>query len=149
MYRAANRRIVSAMADTVRGVEYYYVTVADTPGEGQRILSTLKESGVNLVAFLGFPVGGGQSQLDLVPEDPGALRQAAEQAGITLSEAKRAFLIQGDDRVGAVADAMAKLADANVNVTAAAAAGAGGGRYGMILWVPPADYERAAAALGA
>jgi hypothetical protein len=149
MYRAANRRIVSAMADTVRGVEYYYVTVADTPGEGERILSTLKESGVNLVAFLGFPVGGDQSQLDLVPEDPGALRQAAEQAGITLSEAKRAFLIQGDDRVGAVADAMAKLADASVNVTAAAAAGAGAGRYGMILWVPPADYERAAAALGA
>jgi hypothetical protein len=139
----------SAMADTVRGVEYYYVTVPDTPGEGQRILSTLKESGVNLVAFLGFPAGGGRSQLDLVPEDPGALRQAAEQAGITLSEAKRAFLIQGDDRVGAVADAMAKLGEANVNVTAAAAAGAGAGRYGMILWVPPADYERAAAALGA
>jgi hypothetical protein len=137
------------MADTVRGVDYFYVTVSDTPGEGQRVLSSLKASGVNLLAFLGFPVGEGRSQIDLVPEDPEALKSAAKQAGVTLSEAKRVFLIQGDDRVGAVADTMEKLASANVNVTAAAAAGAGSGRYGMLLWVAPADYERAAEALGA
>jgi hypothetical protein len=137
------------MADTVRGVEYYYVTVPNAPGEGQRILSALKESGVNLLAFLGFPGEGGQSQIDLVPEDAAALREAADRAGIALSEAKRAFLVQGDDRVGAVADTIAKLAEANVNVTAAAAAGAGSGRFGMIVWVAPGDYERAAEALGA
>jgi hypothetical protein len=136
------------MADTVRAVDYYYVTVPNVPGEGQRILSALKDSGVNLLAFLGFPEGG-QSQLDLVPEDPDALKRAAEEAGVPLSEAKRAFLIQGDDRVGAVADTIAKLAEANINVTAAAAAGAGSERYGMILWVPAADVERAADALGA
>jgi hypothetical protein len=137
------------MADTVRSVDYFYVTVPDTPGEGQRILTVLKDSGVNLLAFLGFPVGGGQSQIDLVPEDATALKAAADQAGVTLSEAKRAFLVQGDDRVGAVADTLATLAAANVNVTAAAAAGAGSGRYGMILWVEAGDYERAAHALGA
>jgi hypothetical protein len=137
------------MADTVQGVDYYYVTVPDVPGEGQRILSALKDRGVNLHAFLGFPLGGGQSQLDLVPEDPAALREAAERVGVALSEAKRAFLIQGDDRVGAVADTLAKLAGANVNLTAAAATGAGSGRYGMILWVAAGDYERAAHALGA
>ena len=137
------------MADTVRGVEYYYVTVPDEPGEGQRILSALKDSGVNLLAFLGFPLGGGRSQIDLVPEEPQQLRDAAAQAGVALSEAKRAFLVQGDDRVGAVAETLAKLAQANINLTAAAAAGAGSGRYGMIVWVAPADYERAADALGA
>jgi hypothetical protein len=139
----------SPIADTVRGVDYFYVTVPDAPGEGQRILSALKDSGVNLLAYLGFPLGGGQSQIDLVPEDPDSLKEAAERIGVTLSQAKRAFLIQGDDRVGAVADSMGKLAEANINVTAAAAAGAGSGRYGMILWVAPADYERAANALGA
>ena len=136
------------MADTVRRVEYYYVTVPDSAGEGDRILSALRDDGVNLLAYLGFPVGGGQSQLDLVPEDPDSLREAAARAGITLSEAKRAFLVQGDDRLGAVADITAKLAGGNINVTAAAATGAGAGRYGMILWVAPADYERAAGALG-
>jgi hypothetical protein len=137
------------MADTVRGVEYYYVTVPDEPGEGQEILSALKDSGVNLLAFLGFPLGGGRSQIDLVPEEPQQLRDAAAQAGVALSEAKRAFLVQGDDRVGAVAETLAKLAEANINLTAAAATGAGSGRYGMIVWVAPADYERAADALGA
>jgi hypothetical protein len=137
------------MADTVRRVEYYYVTVPDTPGEGQRILSALRDSGVNQLAFLGFPLGGGQTQIDLVPEDPESLKAAAAQAGATLSEAKQAFLVQGDDRVGAVADTTAKLAEANINVTAAAATSAGSGRFGMILWVAPADYERAAEALGA
>jgi hypothetical protein len=136
------------MADTVRRVEYYYVTVPDTAGEGDRILSVLKERGINLLAYLGFPTGGGQSQIDLVPEDPASFRQAVERAGLTLSAAKRAFLIQGDDRVGAVTDTTAKLAGANINITAAAATSAGSGRYGMILWVAPAEYERAAGVLG-
>jgi hypothetical protein len=137
------------MADSIRGVEYYYVTVPDAPGEGQRILSALQESGVNLLAYLGFPVGGGQSQLDLVPEDSSALKDVAERLGLALSEAKRAFLVQGDDRVGAVADTVAKLAEASINVTAAAATSAGSGRYGMILWVAVGDYERASDVLGA
>jgi hypothetical protein len=136
------------MADTVRRVEYYYVTVPDKPGEGERILSALKESDINLLAYLGFPTGGGQSQVDLVPEDPASFRQAAERAGLTLSDAKHAFLIQGDDRVGVVRDMTAKLAEAKVNITAAAATSAGSGRYGMILWVAPDEYERAAEALG-
>ena len=51
------------MADSIRGVEYYYVTVPDAPGEGQRILSALQEGGVNLLAYVGFPVGGGRSQI--------------------------------------------------------------------------------------
>ena len=135
------------MSDIVRGVEYYHVTVPDAPGEGQRILSELKDSGVNLLAFLGFPREG-ESQIDLIPEDSQALRQAGERAGFTLSETKRAFLIQGDDRVGAVADTLARLTEAEINVTASAAIGAGSGRYGMIVWVAPADYERAAVALG-
>jgi hypothetical protein len=137
------------MADTVRTVEYHYVTVSDEPGQGQQILSALRDGGVNLFAVLGFPLEGGRSQIDLVPEDPGALKEAAAAAGVTLSGPKQAFLVQGDDRVGAVAETTAKLAEASINITAIAAAAAGAGRYGMILWVAPADYARAVDALGA
>ena len=136
------------MADSVRSVDYHYVTVPDSPGEVPSVLSALTERGVNMVAFLGFPAGEGQAQIDLVPEDAGSLRTAAEEAGVTLSEAKQAFLIQGDDRIGAVAETTAKLADAGINITAATAVSAGSGRFGMVLWVAPADHERAAAALG-
>src|SRR5438094_8277629 len=105
------------MADTVRRVDYYYVTVPDKPGEGERILSALKESEINLLAYLGFPSGGGQSQVDLVPEDPASFRRAAERAGLTLSDAKRAFLIQGDDRLDAMTTTATNVAVAYSNST--------------------------------
>jgi predicted amino acid-binding ACT domain protein len=136
------------MADTIQRIEYYYVTVPDKPGTGAGVLTALKEAGVNLVAYLGFPSGRGKSQIDLVPEDAAAFKQAAVKAGLKLSRVKKAFLVQGDDRPGAVADITRKLAEAKINVTAAAATAAGSGRYGMILWVPPARYEKAAKALG-
>jgi hypothetical protein len=136
------------MADKTRRIEYYYATVPDRPGEGKKVLSALKESKVNLLAYLGFPSGEGKAQLDLIPEDPAALKKAAEKAGIKLSALKKAFFIQGDDRSGAVADAVAKLADANINVKSASAAVAGN-KYGLVIWVRPADYEKAARALGA
>jgi hypothetical protein len=136
------------MADTVRRVEYYHVTVADEPGTAARTLAPLKESGVNLLAYLAFPTGKKQSQIDLFPENGAALKEAARKGGLALSSAKKAFLIQGDDRTGAVADITRKLADAKINITATAAAAAGGGRYGLIVWVAPEDYERAAKALG-
>ncbi len=136
------------MADTIRRVEYYYVTVPDKPGTGAGALAPLKEAGINLLAYLGFPSGRGKTQIDLVPEDPGPFKQTAAKAGLKLSVAKRAFLIQGDDRAGAVADVARKLGDAKVNITAACATAAGSGRYGMILWVAPASYMKAAKALG-
>lgn len=137
------------MADKVRRVEYYYVTVSDKPGEGLKILSALKNAGVLLLAYYAFPTGGGKAQLDLVPEDASKFKQAANAAGFALTGPRRAFLITGDDRVGAAAEHSKKLADAKINVTAVTALGAGSGRYGMILWVAPADYEKAASALGA
>lgn len=136
------------MADTVRRVEYFYTVVPDEPGAGARILSPLQQARVNLMAYLGFPSGKGKSQIDLVPEDAGALKQAAEKAGVKLVGPKRAFLIQGDDRAGAVAEVARKLSQAKINITAATAASAGS-KYGMIVWVPQADYEKAAKALGA
>jgi hypothetical protein len=59
------------------------------------------------------------------------------------------LLLEGDDRPGAIAEAMQKLADAKLNVTAIDALCAGAGRYGAILWVAPRDVTKAARTLGA
>jgi hypothetical protein len=137
------------MADRVRRVNYAYAKVPNRAGQGARMLNELERAGVDLLAYSGFPAGGGKSQLDLVLEDMGALRRAAKKNGWRLSKVKKGFLVQGTDRVGAVNRQLRKLADAGVNVTAADAVTAGKGRYGMILWVKPRDYARAARALGA
>jgi hypothetical protein len=135
------------MADQIRRVDYFYVEVADKPGEGVRVLSALKEAGVSLLNFTAFPGAGGKAQIDVVPEDAGALTKAAKNAGLTLSGRKQAFFIQGQNRAGAAAEVLRKLADARVNVRAANGS-AGQGGYGMIVWVAPSDFAAAAKALG-
>jgi hypothetical protein len=136
------------MAETVRKVPYFYVMASDTPGEGVKALRTLRDAGVNLLAFSGFPAGK-RAQLDFVPEDPKAFRAAARQARWKVVGPKMAFLIEGDDRTGVMADILGKLGDARINVTASDAVIAGGGRFGAILWVKPRDVARAARLLGA
>ncbi len=137
------------MADRVKKVTYCYVKVPNRPGQGQKVLGTLREQGVNLLAYSGFPIKGGKAQLDFIPEDLGAFRRVARQNGWRVSKAKKGFLITGQDRIGAVDRHIGKLAEAKINVTAADAVAAGKGRYGMILWVKAKDYARAGRALGA
>jgi hypothetical protein len=136
------------MADTIRLVDYFYVTTSDKPGEGASALKTLKEAGVNLLAFSGFPEGR-RSQLDFLPADPAAFKRAAKEAKWKLVGPKRCFLVQGDDRVGAALELLERLGMAKINVTAIDAVSAEGGRYGAILWVEPKDVKKAAALLGA
>ena len=135
------------MSETIRQVDYYYTETPNKAGEACRALDSLKAAGINLLAFSGFP-SGRRSQLDFIPEDPAAFVQAARKAKLKLSPRKTGFLIQGQDRVGAICDVLAKLAAAKINVTAIDALCAGEGRYGAILWVKAADRKRAAKALG-
>ena len=79
------------MADTVRRVEYHYVTVPDAPGEGQRILSALKDGGVNLLAYLGFPLGGGQSQIDLFRKTRGRSEGSLRRPELPSARRSRPF----------------------------------------------------------
>ncbi|MGH7627904.1 MAG: hypothetical protein ACREOF_00630 [Gemmatimonadales bacterium] len=137
------------MADRVRKVNYCYAVVPNRAGQGARMLSELERSGVNLLAYSGFPIGGGRSQIDLVLDDMSALKRAARKNGWRLSKTKKGFLVQGTDRVGAVHRHLGRLAEAGINVTAADAVAAGQGRYGMILWVKPRDHARAARVLSA
>ncbi|GAB4244955.1 MAG: hypothetical protein OHK0028_23120 [Deltaproteobacteria bacterium] len=135
------------MADIIRKVDYFKAQVQDKPGEGARILSALQDEGINLLFFTGFPRGR-KAQLDFIPEDAAAFRKAARKAGLAV-EKKPAFLVQGDDRPGVVAEIASKLAEAGINITAIDAVAAGEGRYGAIVWVKPADARKASKALGA
>jgi hypothetical protein len=135
------------MAETIRKVDYFYIEAPNKPGEGARVLEALREAGVNLLAFSGFPQGR-KAQIDFVPDDVAKFKAAARKAGLKISAVKKGFLIQGEDRPGVVAGIMSKLAAANINVTAIDAVAAGEGRWGAILWVKPPDVAKAAKALG-
>lgn len=136
------------MADVIRKVVYYKTEVPDKPGVGAGILSALMAGGVNLLAFSGFP-SGRRAQMDFIPEDEALFKKVARTAGLKLSAKKTGFLVQGDDRVGAVSEIMTKVAAAKINITALDAIVAGGGRYGVIFWVKSDDVRKTAKLLAA
>jgi hypothetical protein len=135
------------MASTVKEVEYFYALVVDRPGEARKLLEFLSEKMVNLLALTAFPLGEGKSQIDLIPADPDALKSAAEDAQVELVGPKKAFLIQGTDQIGALYHYHLKLFNAGINIYACNGVVDGTGRFGYVIWVDPADYDEASAAL--
>ncbi len=132
----------------IRCVDYFYATVPDQPGEAYRLLSVLEKMQINLVAFTIIPMGNSQTQLAIFPEESGRLTQAAEQAGLALEGPHPAILVQGDDKVGALAEVHQNLYRAHVNVYAATGVTASDGGFGYIVYVGPEQQKQAAAALG-
>ncbi len=137
------------MADTIRKAVYYKVYVPNRAGTGARLMGELRDAGVNLLAFTGFPLGGGKAQLDFFPENGGSFLRAAKRMKLRIAGKKTGFLVEGKDRVGAVAEYLDKLAAAGVNVVTVDALSAGMNRFGAIFWVKAADVSRAAKAIGA
>jgi hypothetical protein len=135
------------MSDRVRKVDYFYVMVPNTAGQAEKVLSGLAAQGVNLLAFSGFP-SGGKGQLDLVPEKTATLTRAAKKLKLKLSKKKSGFLLQGDDRVGAMLKTLKTLSGAKINVTAMDAV-VSGNRFAAIFWVKPKNVAKAARLLRA
>ncbi|NIO00801.1 MAG: hypothetical protein GTO42_01465 [Candidatus Latescibacteria bacterium] len=135
------------MSAKIRSVEYFYTTVYDRPGEGCRILNSLAEGGVNLLAFTAVPVGPERTQIVLFPDNVDKLVRLAEDSDFVLTGPHRAFLVQGDDRLGALVEIHRKLCDENINVYSSSGVTDGKGGYGYIMHVKPEDYDNAARVL--
>lgn len=136
------------MADTVRKVHYFSTSVPDKPGQTFGVLAALVSGGVNLLACAGTSRGK-RAQIDVVPEDTRKFAAAARKAGLLFSQKRAGFMIQGDDRPGALADNLKVLADGGINVVAVDGLSAGSGRWGAIIWVGDKDVRRAGTLLRA
>ena len=135
------------MAQTLRKVDYFYVQTPQAVGEAARILAALRDAGVSLLAYSGFP-SGRRAQQDFAPTDSAQFTAAMKKLKLKLSRRKTGFLLEGDDKVGALTDVLSRLAAAKINVTALDAVAAGEGRFGCIFWVKPRDVTKTAKVLG-
>ena len=136
------------MAFHIRRVDYFYTRVKDQPGEAYQVLSKLADLGVNLLAFIGVPMGPEVTQLTLFPENTAKLTEAADMAGMALDGPNRALLIQGDDELGVLANVHEKLYQIDVNVYASYCVADGRGSFGYVIYIRPEEYDRAVTALG-
>jgi hypothetical protein len=133
---------------TISRVDYFCTTVKDQPGAAYRLLSVLEDLGINLVAFAAAPVGPLHTQLTIFPQDTEQLIGEAKEAHLALDGPHPALIVQGDDRLAALADVHMKLYEANVNVYASSGVADGRGNFGYVIYVRPEEYARALTALG-
>ena len=136
------------MSARIFSVDYYYTTVENRPGQGCRFLEVLASGEVNLLAFNAFPVSSDRTQLVIYPQNSTWLGDLARRDGITLHGPYHAFLVQGDDELGALLGIHERLCSAEINVTSSTGLTDGRGRYRYILHVQPEDYDRALRVLG-
>jgi hypothetical protein len=136
------------MAEEIRVMEHYSASILNKVGEGARVLGALRDAGVNLVVFSGYKHGAGRAQLEFIPEDSATFVAAAKQVKLRLRKST-ALYIHGDDRPGAIADILTKLAGAHINLVAVQAVCGGGGSHGTIVFLPEAAARKAASVLSA
>ena len=133
------------MALNVKRVTELAFNVEDRPGMLADITRHLAEAGINLVALLAWSEGGGRARVGCVAEDVGKLKALAAQFGIEVRE-HTLFLLEGEDRVGALVELATELGNAGVNITGVNAC-ANFGRYTCLLRVADEDVEKAGAVL--
>ena len=136
------------MALSVRTVEYFYTRVEDDPGKAYEMLAKLASEEINLLAFSAVPYESNRVELTLFPVDSANLVRAAQILGWTLSGPQHACLIQGDDRLGALAEIQKKLMDAGVKIYASSGVTDGLGHFGYVIYFREGDHLAAAKALG-
>jgi len=128
---------------SVRSVDYFHGTIASDACEACQWLSDIAEAGVNLLAFWTNPTGPGHTQLTLFPDDADRFLEAVRGGSVQWIGPQKAFLVQGDDRLGAAAELYGKLADVDVQVFSSAGVTDGRGGFGYVLYVRPEDFDKA------
>jgi hypothetical protein len=137
------------MALTVRDAEYFYIRIEDSPQKAYELLAQLASAEVSLLAFSAVPYGPNHLELTIFPDGSDAFVQLARKLGWVVTGPQHAFLVQGDDNLGALADIQRMLLEADVEIYASTGVTDGSGRYGYLIYFKEEDHERAARALGA
>ncbi len=132
---------------TIKKVDYFYTTIKDQPGEAYKLLNSLGDLGLNLLAFTAVPIGPISTQLALFPENIEKFKLEAQNAHMSLDGPHHALLVRGDANLEALTDLHLQLFKANINVYAASGVADGKGNFGYVLYIKPEDFDRAIAAL--
>lgn len=120
------------------------LTAQSKPGVLAKITEALAQAGVNITALCAGE-SSGRGKIRLVVSDPARAKRALAVSRIRCGE-EPALLLSLDDRPGALAAVLARLAGARINVKCAYATTTGGGRAQVVLAV--ANPDKAEKVLG-
>lgn len=128
----------------IRFVPYYYARVEGDPDAAYDWLEELATAEVDLLAFSAVPYGPNHVELTMFPVDPNGLESSGLAHGTNLVGPYHALLVQGDDRLGALAELHKDLRDTGIRVYASTGVTDGEGRFGYIVYVREQDAKAAA-----
>jgi len=127
----------------VKQITIHRLEIEDKPGSLQKLLADAASANVDLQCFAAFSAGGGRGRVYISAKSEDAFKALGLEA-----TAAAGFIVSGDDRVGAAAEALKGLAEAGINGVAGSAIVCGG-QYCMLIVVDAADEAAAGKALGA
>jgi hypothetical protein len=131
----------------VRTVEYFYIRIEDSREKAYQLLAQLASEEVSLLAFSAVPFGPNYVELTIFPDRTDKFMHLAGKLGWAVAGPQHAFLVYGDDHLGALADIQRMLLEADVRIYASSGVTDGDGRFGYVIYFKEDDYSRAAKAL--
>ncbi|MBI4564667.1 MAG: hypothetical protein HY716_08270 [Planctomycetes bacterium] len=111
----------------------FTISFPNRPGELNKVLDAMAKAGVNVLAFCGWPEGGG-AKVSFVPDHDEKARQALATAGLNARES-RVVCFTGPSGLGSGTKLTSKLAKAGINLEVSYATTAGGGEALAVLGV--------------
>jgi hypothetical protein len=121
----------------------FTVTVENQPGAVAKIAKTLGNAKVNILALLATAQGT-NGTVELVVEDPRRARKALDEAGLTYQETTaEEYKLQ--NKPGALAQCLEKLAARGVNLNSICATASKGGRNAVLVYTVEAEAKVKAA----
>ena len=131
---------------SVKRVAVHCVDIEDKPGSLQKFLAQSSLSGVDYLCFSAFSCSDNRSRVYVSAKDPKSFEAFAKEARIKTTEAT-GFIIDGEDRIGAAANILKRLAEKDIRGITGAAMVCDN-RYHLLVVVNAKDADRAQKALG-
>lgn len=118
---------------------YFSLSVEDRPGQLAEFTELLRKENADLAALWGFGIGEGKAQIITVSKDPDRFRSVIAKLGVEVTEGT-CFRIMEEDRVGALAEVLDRVAEKGINLHALNAI-ALSGDFGCYLWPNESDVD--------
>ncbi len=131
---------------SVKRIAVHCVDIEDKPGSLQKFLAQSSMSGVDYLCFSAFSCSDNHGRVYVSAKDPKSFEAFAREAGIKTTEAT-GFIIGGEDRAGAAANVLKRLAEKDIRGITGAAMVCDN-RYHLFVVVNAKDADRAQKALG-
>lgn len=124
----------------IERASYFVIDAEDKPGQLARFSLHLLEKEINLAGIWSFGTGKGNAEIIAIPHDAHVFRTLAREAGWTFQEGT-CFHLTGEDRHGALAETLHRIAQEEINLHSVDAMGFET-RYSAYVWCDEDDIEK-------